>query len=263
LNKKINIDNEQELSEMKNKVFHFRKQKRFKEKIIIQNSEFRIQNFLCFLLIIVFIISTPLFAQKNESLIKLARVKYSGGGDWYNDPTGEPNLLKFIAQNTNIHVNPVYEYVDLASDNLFLYPLLFLTGHGNVNFSATEVKKLQAYLQNGGFLYIDDDYGLDQFIRKEMKKVFPDQNFVELPFNHGIYSSHFKFPTGLPKIHEHDSKPPQGFGLFYNGRLCVFYTFESNLGDGWVDPDIYKDPPEKREASFKMATNILVWAMTH
>ncbi|MGA2297606.1 MAG: DUF4159 domain-containing protein [FCB group bacterium] len=203
------------------------------------------------------------YSQKNESLIKLARVKYSGGGDWYNDPTGEVNLLTYVAKYTNIPVHPIYEYVDLASDNLFLYPLLFLTGHGDVNFSQTEVEKLRAYLENGGFLYIDDDYGLDPFIRKEMKKVFPDQEFVELPFNHGIYSCHFKFTQGPPKIHEHNGKPPQGFGLFYNRRLCVYYTYESNLGDGWVDPDEYKDPPEIREASLKMGTNIVVWALSN
>ena len=203
------------------------------------------------------------FSQGNESLVRIARVKYSGGGDWYNDPSGEVNLMKFVAQNTNIPVKTVYEWVDLSSDNLFLYPLLFLTGHGNVNFSSQEVRNLRAYLQNGGFLYIDDDYGLDPFIRKEMKKVFPEQTFVELPFNHGIYTCHFKFPNGLPKIHEHDNKPPQGLGLFHNGRLCVYYTYESNLGDGWVDADIYKDPPEKRDASLKMGTNIIVWALTH
>lgn len=207
--------------------------------------------------------SYPLIPQTANSAFKIARAKYSGGGDWYNDPSGEVNLLKFISQSTNIPVLPVYEYVDLSSDNLFLYPVIFLTGHGNVKFSDTEVRKLRSYLQNGGFLYIDDDYGLDEFIRKEMKKVFPEQNLIELPFNHNIYNIHFKFPNGLPKIHEHDLKPPQGFGLFHDGRLCVFYTYESNLGDGWVDPDIYKDPPEKRETALKMGTNVVVWALTH
>ncbi|MBI5323915.1 MAG: DUF4159 domain-containing protein [Ignavibacteriae bacterium] len=204
-----------------------------------------------------------LLAQKTESKFRIARVKYSGGGDWYNDQTSEPNLLKFIAQNTNLPIDPIYEFVDLASDNLFAYPLIYLTGHGNVNFTNTESEKLRAYLENGGFLYIDDDYGLDEFIRKEMKKVFPEQDFVELPFSHKIYSCHFKFPKGLPKIHEHNDKPPQGFGLFCNGRLSVFYTFESNLGDGWVDQDIYKDPQEIRDAAFKMGTNVVVWALTN
>lgn len=201
--------------------------------------------------------------EKESSLFQLVRVKYSGGGDWYNDPTGDVNMMKFLAQNTNIKVNPVYKFVDLSSDNLFMYPVLFLTGHGNVNFSNQEVRNLRAYLENGGFLYIDDDYGLDPFIRKEMKKVFPEQDFVELPFNHGIYNIQFKFPNGLPKIHKHDDKQPQGLGLFYNKRLCVFYSYESNLGDGWVDPDIYKDPEERRQSAFKMGTNIFVWALTH
>lgn len=217
-----------------------------------------------FLLLAIFLSSFDnLICQKSDSRIKLARVKYSGGGDWYNDPSAEVNLLRYVAKATNIHVEPVYEYVDLASDNLFLYPLLFLTGHGNVNFTEEEVRKLRTYLQNGGFLYIDDDYGLDEFIRKEMKKVFPDQDFIELPFSHGIYHCHFKFPNGLPKIHEHDNKAPQGFGLFYEGRLCVFYTYEANLGDGWPDPEIHNNPPEKREASLQMGTNIIVWALTN
>jgi len=221
-------------------------------------------NLILFVLIS-FLLSNDLFAQKEKesSLFQIARVKYSGGGDWYNDPTGDVNMMKFLAQNTNIKVNPVYKYVDLSSDNLFMYPFLFLTGHGNVNFSTQEARNLRAYLENGGFLYIDDDYGLDEYIRKEMKKVFPQQEFVELPFNHGIYNVHFNFNNGLPKIHKHDDGVPQGFGLFHNKRLCVFYSFESNLGDGWADPDIYKDPEERRQAALKMGTNIIVWALTH
>lgn len=203
------------------------------------------------------------FSQVSESAIKLARVKYSGGGDWYNDPSSEINLLKFVKNATEIEVFPKYEFVDLASDNLFIYPLIYLTGHGNVNFSTKEVQNLRAYLENGGFLYIDDDYGLDPFIRKEMKKVFPYQEFVELPFSHPIYSSHFKFPSGLPKIHEHDDKPPQGLGLYSNGRLVVFYTFECNLGDGWADLEVHKNPEKLREAAFQMGTNIIVYALTN
>jgi len=141
------------------------------------------------------------FPQQAKSAVKLARVKYSGGGDWYNDQSAEVNLLNFVLKNTNINVSPVYEWVDLASDNLFNYPLIFITGHGNVNFTENEVRRLRAYLENGGFLYIDDDYGLDEFIRKQMKRVFPEQDFVELPFNHEIYSIHYKFPNGLPKTH--------------------------------------------------------------
>ena len=227
------------------------------------SKKYKIKYIIILILIGCTCFNTILFAQKIESKFKIGRVKYSGGGDWYNDQTSEPNLLKFIAQNTNLPINPVYEFVDLASDNLFAFPLIYLTGHGNVNFTNTEAQKLRSYLQNGGFLYIDDDFGLNEFIRKEMKKVFPEQDFAEIPFSHGIYSCHFKFPKGLPKVHEHDDKAPQGFGLFSNGRLCVFYTYESNLGDGWVDPDIYKDTQEVRDAAFKMGTNVVVWALTN
>lgn len=207
---------------------------------------------------------SSLSAQKTEkSAIKLARVKYSGGGDWYNDPSGEVNLLNYVAKNTNIPVDPVFDYVDLASENLFVYPIIFLTGHGNLNFSDAEARNLREYLDNGGFLYIDDDYGLDEFVRREMKKVFPEQKFVELPFTHGIYNSHFKFPNGVPKIHEHDDKPAHGFGMFNNGRLCVFYTVETNPSDGWADPEVHKDPPEKREQALKIGVNIIVWALTN
>ena len=197
----------------------------------------------------------------TRSAFKIARLKYSGGGDWYNDPSSEINLLRYVRANTNINVDPVYEFVDLASDNIFLYPMLFMTGHGTVNLSAAEARRLRAYLENGGFLYIDDDYGMDASIREELRKVFPEQRLVELPFSHPIYHCHFDFPNGLPKIHEHDEKPPQGFGLFADGRLCVFYTYESNPSDGWADPDVHHDPPEKREAALKMGTNIIVYAL--
>jgi hypothetical protein len=200
---------------------------------------------------------------QTKSAIKIARIKYSGGGDWYNDPSSEVNILNYIAKVTNIPVAPVYEYVDLASDNLFLYPLIFLTGHGDLNFSQTEAQKLRAYLDGGGFLYIDDDYGLDKFVHNEMKKVFPEQEFVELPYSHGIYSIFYKFPNGLPKIHEHDKKAPKGMGLFSHGRLCVYYTYETNLADGWADPDVHQNPPEKREEALKMGVNIFVWALSN
>jgi hypothetical protein len=214
-------------------------------------------------LLLIFAVSANSDDNLSKSAVKLARVKYSGGGDWYNDPSAEVNLLKYVAAHTNINLAPVYEYVDLASDNLFLYPLVFLTGHGNLNFTSEEVKRLRAYLDNGGFLYIDDDYGLDKYVRHEMKKVFPDKEFVELPFSHEIYHCHFDFPNGLPKIHKHDGKPPQGFGIFSNGRLCVFYTYETNISDGWPDPEVHKDSQEIRELAFKMGTNIIVYALTY
>lgn len=213
--------------------------------------------------IIILLFSALLPAQKSGSAVKLARVKYSGGGDWYNDPTAEVNLLNFVKQNTNIDVDPRYEFVDLASDNLFLYPMIFITGHGNLKFSSDEISSLKAYLENGGFLYVDDDYGLDEYIRKEMKRVFPQQEFIEIPFSHGIYNCHFDFSSGPPKTHEHDEKPPRAYGLFHEGRLCVFYTFESNPSDGWADPESHNDPPQKRREALEFGTNIIVWALTN
>lgn len=211
-----------------------------------------------FLIILFF--SSLQFPQE-ESGFKIARLKYNGGGDWYNDPSAEVNLLKFIAQNTNIKTKPVYEFVDLSSGNIFAYPFLFMTGHGNVVFSDLEAEKLRTYLENGGFLYVDDDYGLDKAFRREIKKVFPDKDLVEIPFSYGLYNCMYDFRNGPPKTHEHDNKPPQGFGIFINGRLCVYYTYESNPSDGWADPDVHKDPPEKREEALKFGTNIVVWAL--
>ncbi len=216
---------------------------------------------LIYYIISIFIISSPLYSVGNSSAIKIGRVKYSGGGDWYNDPSAEVNLLTYIGKNTNLNVNPVYEFVDLSTDKIFDYPILFITGHGSITFTDSEVKKLRAYLENGGFLYVDDDYGLDKYIRREMKKVFPNQEFSELPYNHGIFNIHFKFQHGAPKIHEHNNKTPQTFGLFSDGRLCVLYTYESNPSDGWVDPSVYNDPPEKREKALQFGTNIVVWAL--
>ena len=206
---------------------------------------------------------SSLFSQSTKSQLKIARVKYSGGGDWYNDPSAEVNLLKYVNQYTNISVEPIYEYVDLATDNLFLYPIIFITGHGNMHFSDAEISRLRAYLQNGGFLYIDDDYGLNEYVHKEMKRVFPEQEMAELPFSHGIYNSYFKFPNGLPKIHEHDNGQPKGLGLFHNKRLCVYYTYETNLSDGWADADVHNDPQNKREEALKMGVNIIVWALSN
>lgn len=231
---------------------------------IFRTDLFRIALFkIALLFSLAAIFANGLQSQSSKNALKLGRVKYSGGGDWYNDPSSEVNLLKFVRANTNIDVDPVYEFVDLSTDNIFQYPILFLTGHGNLKFSSQEARKLRAYLENGGFLYIDDDYGLDKYIRKEMKKIFPNQEFAELPFSHGIYHCHFDFEYGVPKIHEHDDKVPQGFGMFHNGRMCVFYTFESNPADGWADPDVHNDSPVKREEALKIGTNIIVWALTN
>lgn len=203
-------------------------------------------------------------AGRNSAFV-LARLKYSGGGDWYNDQSAEVNLLKFVREKTGMNVRPQFEYVDVSSDNIFSYPMLFLTGHGNVNFSDADARRLRGYLDNGGFLYIDDDYGLDTAIRREIKKVFPDQQFQELPFSHPIYHSFFDFKNGLPKTHEHDNKPPQGFGLFTGpkNRLCVFYTYQTNPSDGWADPEVHNDPPDKREEALKIGANIVVFALTN
>lgn len=201
---------------------------------------------------------------KLSSSFKIVRLKYSGGGDWYNDPSAEVNMMDYLKKNTAIDVDESKFYsVDISSDDIFNYPFILITGHGNISFSDSEVKRLREYLEKGGFLYADDDYGMDKAFRREMDKVFPDQKMQELPFNHKIYSSHFSFPDGLPKIHEHDGKPPQGFGYYLNGRLCVYYTYETNISDGWANPREHEDPPEKREESFKMGTNIIVYVLNN
>lgn len=199
--------------------------------------------------------------QRIESQFRIARLKYSGGGDWYNDPSAEVNLLRFVREQTNIDADPRYEFVELSSDKLFSYPMLFMTGHGNIVFSEYEAQRLRTYLSNGGFLYIDDDYGMDKALRRELRKVFPDQELAELPYTHGLYSSHFTFPEGVPKTHEHDGKPAQGFGLFLKGRLILYYTYESNPSDGWADPEIHNNPEATRLEALRFGTNIVVWAL--
>jgi hypothetical protein len=215
---------------------------------------------IVFLFVILFY-SANVYSQ-NETGFQIARLKYSGGGDWYNDPSAEVNLLKFVQANTNIKVNAEYKFVDISSDEIFSYPFLFLTGHGNVVFSVEEAKRLRTYLENGGFLYIDDDYGLDKAIRREMKKVFPVNDFVEVPFSHKIFNIFYKFDNGTPKTHEHDKKAPQSFGIFLGERMAVLYTYESNPSDGWTDPEVYNDPKDKREEALKFGTNIIVYALS-
>lgn len=190
----------------------------------------------------------------------ICRIKYSGGGDWYSDPSSLPNLLKFISENTNVKVTNTEARVSLSDEDLFSYPYLYLTGHGNVRFSEREVIRLRTYLLGGGFLHADDNYGMDESFRREMKRVFPNKDWVELPFDHPLYNIFYKFPDGLPKIHEHDEKPPQGLGLFEDDRLIVFYTYETDLGDGWEDTEVHNDPIEKHMAALKMGTNIFLYA---
>ncbi len=201
--------------------------------------------------------------ERVSSAFKIGRLKYSGGGDWYNDPSAEVNLLTFLHEHAGLDVDPHYAFVEIGSENFFTYPFVFLTGHGNISFSESEIRRLRAYLENGGFLYADDDYGMDKAFRREMKKVFPEQALVELPFTHGIYHTPFNFPSGPPKIHEHDGKKAQGFGMFHGGRLVLYYTYETNPSDGWADAEVHNDPAPKREEALRFGTNIVLWALTH
>lgn len=214
------------------------------------------------LTILLLLLSIQIEAQ-TESVFRITRLKYSGGGDWYNDPSAEINLLRFVKANTNIKVKDEYKFVDLSSDEIFSHPFLFITGHGNITFSSAEAERLRKYLEAGGFLYIDDDYGLDKALRREMKKVFPSNDFVEIPFSHPIYSNVYDFSSGPPKTHKHDENPPRGFGIYLQQRLAVFYTVESNPSDGWADPDVHNDPVEKREEALKFGANIVVYALTN
>lgn len=225
---------------------------------------------ICFIILLFLLLPLEtLFTQQGEiakvsSSFKIVRLKYTGGGDWYNDPSEGVNMMDYLKSHTNIDVDdPKFYIVDIDSDDMYDFPFIYITGHGNIDFSESEVKRLRTYLERGGFLYADDDYGMDDSFRREMKKVFPDQEMKELPFDHPIYNSHFSFPKGLPKIHEHNGKPPQGFGYFINGRLCVYYTYETNISDGWADQREHEDPPEKREEAFKMGTNIIVYALSN
>lgn len=200
-------------------------------------------------------------AQGERHHFKIAKLRYEGGGDWYSNPTALPNLIEYINQQTNTQIAPLEDVVEPGSSQIFQYPYVYLTGHGNVNFSDAEAKNLRAYLLSGGFLHIDDNYGMDKYIRREMKKVFPELEFVELPFNHEMYKQHFLFEKGLPKIHEHDGKPPQGLALIFEGRVVCYYTVETDLGDGWEDITVHNDPPELREKALQMGTNIVLWAI--
>lgn len=211
--------------------------------------------------IILFGLLHEVSAQRTPTL-KIAKLKYNGGGDWYANKTALPNLIEFCRKNLKINLHPKEEIVEVGSPEIFSYPYIYMTGHGNVTFSPQEAQNLRRYLIAGGFLHIDDNYGLDKYIRTEMKKVFPELDFVELPFNHPIYHIKYSFPKGLPKIHEHDGKPPQGFGLIYEGRLVCFYSYECDLGNGWEDQSIHNDPEELRQQALKMGANILLYAFT-
>lgn len=195
--------------------------------------------------------------------VKIAKLKYQGGGDWYANKTALPNLIEFCNRELNMTIAAEEDIVETGSRDIFLYPYVYMTGHGNVVFSDADASNLRKYLTGGGFLHIDDNYGLDKFIRIELKKVFPELELVELPNNHPIYHQKFDFPKGLPKIHEHDGKPSQGFGLIYQGRLVVYYSFECDLGNGWEDQRIHNDPEDKRLQALRMGANIIAYCFTN
>jgi hypothetical protein len=198
----------------------------------------------------------------TDGTITVARIHYQGGGDWYGNLTTFVNLFASISQNTNLDVADREVSVKIMDEELFKYPISYIAGHGNIRFSDDEVNRLRKYLINGGFLWADDDYGMDGAFRREMKKVFPDAEWVELPFSHPIYHVLYQFPNGLPKIHKHDGGPPKGLGLFYEGRMVVFYSLNTDISDGCEDPDIHEDPADVRQQALQMGTNIIIWALT-
>jgi len=218
----------------------------------------KISRFL-FLAAFVALVSTS-FSQKPS--LTLALLKYQGGGDWYANPTAIPNLAKFCNNQIGTDFDSDYATVEVGSVELFQYPFLHMTGHGNVIFSDLEAENLRNYLIGGGFLHIDDNFGMDPYVRVAMKKVFPELEFIELPFEHPIYNQNFEFKTGLPKIHKHDDKPAQGFGLIWEGRVVCFYSFESDLGDGWEDQEVHNDPQDIRLKALRMGANLIQYVFT-
>ena len=209
------------------------------------------------IVIILIIISSIAISATNKGSYQIALVKYNGGGDWYANPTSLPNLVKFCNKKLKTTIATEVATVAVGSKEIFNYPFVHITGHGNIVLSAEETKNLRSYLMGGGFLHISDNYGLDKFIRREMKKVFPDNDFVELPVSHLIYHQKYNFPNGLPKIHEHDGKPAQGFGIIIKGRLVCFYDYQCDLGDGWEDADVHHDSEKKRNEALQMGANII------
>lgn len=209
-----------------------------------------------------FFVNIFLFVIFSVKAQDVAILKYDGGGDWYANPTSVPNLIQFANKNIHTVINEKPKTVTANSPEIFNYPILFMTGHGNVFFDEDAVKNLRNYLISGGFLHVSDNYGIDVYLRREMKKVFPELEFQEIPYTHPIYHQFYDFKK-IPKIHEHDGKPAQGFGLFYKGRLVVFYDYQCDLSDGWEDPEIHHDPPEIREQALKMGANIISYTFTN
>jgi hypothetical protein len=210
--------------------------------------------------IILLFVSVFCFLNLSLNAQEIALLKYKGGGDWYANPTSLPNLIAYCNTNINTKIDAQHETVEVGSPDIFQYPFLHMTGHGNVFFSDEDAENLRNYLMSGGFLHIDDNYGLEPYITKELKKVFPDQDLIELPATHDIFKAPFKFSDGLPKIHEHDAQRPQAFCLFYKSRLVVLFTYQSDLGDGWEDPEVHNTPQDVREKALKMGANIVNYA---
>jgi len=202
-------------------------------------------------------------AQISESHadFTVVRIKYDGGGDWYGNKTTFKNIFQFMSDELKIKTTLKEKTTSIMDESFFNFPVAYIAGHGNIKFSDGEAERLRTYLTSGGFLFADDDFGMDKSFRREMKKVFPELNFVELPFSHPIYNIYYDFPNGLPKIHEHDGGPPRGFGLIYKDRLVVFYSFNTDISDGCEDPEIHNDPPENRQASLRMGLNILLYSI--
>jgi len=207
-------------------------------------------------------LAMPLSAAGRAPRLTIARLQYDGGGDWYANPSSIPNLLEAIRERTSLPVERTEARVTLMDEKLWDYPFLHMTGHGNVKLTDAEVVRLREYLQRGGFLHADDNYGLNESFRREMKRVFPDRELVDVPLSHPVYHAVYDFPKGLPKIHEHEGKPARGFGIFLGDRLAVYYSYESDLGNGWEDPETYKDPIALHEAALRMGINLFVYAVT-
>ena len=212
-----------------------------------------------FILISIILTTTVSFTPPS---FQIGLLKYSGGGDWYANPTSLPNLIKFANQNLGSNISGEVVTVDAGNSEIINFPFIHMTGHGNVMFTNQDADNLRKYLIAGGFLHIDDNYGMDKYLRPQIKKIFPDLELTELSFDHPIYHQKYQFPNGLPKIHEHDNKPPQGFGLIYEGRLVIFYTFECDLGDGWEDPEVHRDSEPTRQKALQVGANILQYAFT-
>jgi len=217
-----------------------------------------------FVTVLVALLVTSLNAQDvwKSAEFTIARIKYRGGGDWYNDRSSIPNMLAYLKKTTSLNVSTKEQHVELSDDALFSYPFVFITGHGKIEFSDQEAARLRTYLTSGGFLFADDDYGMDKYFRAAMKVVFPEKRWVALPFNSKLFHLVHTFPEGVPKIHEHDGGPGKAFGLFHQGRLVAFYTFNTNITDGWADQKVHNNPEKTRQAAFRMGANIIFYALT-